>query len=93
MRGSADRRIPFKRVSRVVESGRVSWSTNALLECADQGVVVHFLKGNGMPRARWIGRVTERSELAQRWVDFLDGDYDVSPPDALPALARFKPQT
>ena len=71
-RGCADRRIPFERISRVVVSGRVSWSTDALLECADQGVVICFLKGNGMPRARWIGRITARSELAQRWVDFLD---------------------
>ena len=57
-RGCADRRIPFERISRVVVSGRVSWSTDALLECADQGVVVCFLKGDGMPRARWIGRAT-----------------------------------
>lgn len=71
-RGRADRRIPFERISRVIVSGRVSWSTDALLECADQGVVVCFLKGNGMPRARWSGRITERSWLAQRWVDFLD---------------------
>ncbi len=70
--GCADRRIPFERVSRVVVSGRVSWSTDALLECADQGIVVCFLKTDGMPRARWIGRATKRSELVQRWVDFLD---------------------
>ena len=71
-RGCADRRIPFDRISRVVVSGRVSWSTDALLECADQGVVVCFLKGDGMPRARWIGRATKRSDLVQRWIDFLD---------------------
>ena len=71
-RGRADRRIPFERISRVVVSGRVSWSTDALLGCADQGVVVCFLKADGAPRARWIGRATGRSELVQRWRDFLD---------------------
>lgn len=70
--GCADRRVPFERISRIVVSGRVSWSTDALLQCADQGVVVSFLKGNGLPRARWVGRETKRSELAQRWADLLD---------------------
>ena len=71
-RACADRRIPFQRISRVVVSGRVSWSTDALLECADQGVVVCFLKADGIPRARWIGQTTRRSDLLQRWLDFID---------------------
>ena len=53
-------------------SGSASWSTHALLACADEGITICFLKSDGMPRARWIGRETKRGELAQRWQDFLD---------------------
>ena len=70
--GCADRRFPLRRISRVMVSGGVSWSTGALLACADEGIGVCFLKADGTPRARWIGRATKRSELAQRWQDFLD---------------------
>ena len=70
--GCAVRRFPLRRISRVMVSGNASWSTDALLACADEGIGVCFLKADGMPRARWIGRATERNELAQRWQDFLD---------------------
>ena len=70
--GCADRRFPLRRISRVMVSGDASWSTRALLACADEGIHICFLTANGMPRARWIGRATLRSELAQRWQDFLD---------------------
>ena len=70
--GYADQRFPLRRVSRVMVSGDASWSTGALLVCADEGINVCFLKADGMPRARWIGRATKRGELAQRWQDFLD---------------------
>jgi len=71
-RGCADRRFPLRRVSRVVNSGRVSWDTRALLACADKGITICFLARDGGTRARWTGRTTERSGLAQRWNDFLD---------------------
>lgn len=70
--GCACQRFPLRRISRVMVSGGVSWSTDALLACADEGISVCFLKADGTPRARWIGRATVRSELAQRWQDFLD---------------------
>ena len=69
---ASDRRFPLRRVSRVVVSGRVSWSTDALLACADEGIVVCFLKGDGSPRGRWIGRPSKRCEFTQRWQNFLD---------------------
>ena len=40
---SADRLFPLERLSRVVASGEVAWSTEALLACADHGVPVSFL--------------------------------------------------
>ena len=70
--GCANQRYPLRRISRVMVSGDASWSTDALLACADEGIGVCFLEADGMPRARWIGRATKRSELAQRWQDFLD---------------------
>ena len=70
--GRAEQRFPLCRVSRVMVSGAVSWSTNALLACADAGIAVCFLTADGTPRARWIGRRTPRDDLAQRWQDFLD---------------------
>ena len=68
----ADRRFPLSRVSRVVVVGRVSWSTDALLACADEGVVVCFQRKDGRLRARWIGRPSKRNNFAQRWRDFFD---------------------
>lgn len=70
--GCADQRFPLQRISRVMVSGNASWSTSALLACADEGINICFLNADGMPRARWIGRATTRSDLAQRWQDFLD---------------------
>ena len=71
-RGAADRRFPLRRVSRVIVSNRVAWSTRALLACADEGITVCFLSRNGTPRARWTGRPSPRSEFLQRWHDFVD---------------------
>ena len=70
--GCADQRFPLRRISRVMVSGAASWSTGALLACADEGITICFLNADGGPRARWIGRATTRNELAQRWQDFLD---------------------
>ncbi|MDE0373743.1 MAG: CRISPR-associated endonuclease Cas1 [Rhodospirillales bacterium] len=70
--GAADRRFPLRRVSRVIVSNRVTWSTRALLACADEGITVCFLSRDGTPRARWTGRPSPRSEFLQRWHDFVD---------------------
>ena len=69
---SAELRFPLARISRIVVRGEVSWSTDALLACADAGIVVCFLRADGRPRARWIGRPTSRSTFSQHWRDFLD---------------------
>lgn len=69
---SAAVRFPLARISRVVVSGEVTWSTAAMLACADAGIVVCFLRADGRPRARWIGRPTSRSTFSQHWRDFLD---------------------
>ena len=70
--GSATQRFPLRRVSRVIASGNTSWSTSALLACADQGISVCFLAADGTTRARWIGRLDDRDGLLQRWQDFQD---------------------
>jgi hypothetical protein len=57
---SADRLFPLERVSRVVVSGDVVWSTEALLACADSGVPVAFLRRDGVLRARVLGRPKAR---------------------------------
>ena len=72
VRGSAIQRFPLRRVSRVMASGSTSWSTAALLACADQGISVCFLDANGTARARWVGRPSDRDGLLQRWQDFQD---------------------
>ena len=70
--GQSLRRYPFSRLSRVVVSGQVSWSTNALLQCADHGIWVSFMDANGVPKARMTGRTTKKTSLSQLWSDFLD---------------------
>ena len=47
---------------------------SALLACADTGIQLLFLDGNGEIRARWLGRSGERQSLTQRLVDLLTYD-------------------
>ena len=70
--GSSTLRFPLRHVSRVVVSGSVSWTTDALLACADEGICICFLTSRGAPRARLTGRLSSRGLLHQRWTDFLD---------------------
>ncbi|MCY4212635.1 MAG: CRISPR-associated endonuclease Cas1 [Gammaproteobacteria bacterium] len=70
--GSAVLRFPLRRVSRVIANGKTSWSIDALLACADQGISVSFLAPDGTTRARWIGRLNDRDGFLQRWQDFQD---------------------
>ena len=48
----ASRRFPFRRLSRILVSGSVDWSTQALLACADAAIPVCFLSREGAVRAR-----------------------------------------
>ena len=70
----ADRLFPLSRISRVICNGKVEWSMSALLACADTGIQLLFLDGNGEIRARWLGRSGERQSLTQRLVDLLTYD-------------------
>lgn len=67
----ADRRVPLQRVSRVVVTGDVSWTTEALLACADAGITVCFVRNHGA-RARLVGRTSAICDFAQLWSDFVD---------------------
>lgn len=63
--------FPLSRVSRIVVSGPVQWSMEALLACADAGISVVFLAAGGEVRARWLGRGNDRENLLQRLVELL----------------------
>jgi hypothetical protein len=67
----AERWFPLRRISQVVSSAQVAWSTPALLACAEEGITVSFLAEDGAIVARVVGRPGERDELRQRWGDFL----------------------
>jgi hypothetical protein len=58
--------FPLQRVSRVIVSGSVDWTTVALLACADQGISVIFLNECGDVRCRCIGSTqTQNTILGQ----------------------------
>ena len=67
-----DRRFPLGRVSRVVVSGAVGLTSDVLLACADAGIVVCFLRPDGLPRGCWIGQPPNRSTFAEDWRHFLE---------------------
>ncbi len=67
-----EKRFPFCRISRIVISGQVSWSTEALLACANEGINVTFLSESGSARAYVLGVPSDRSSFVQHWRDFLD---------------------
>jgi hypothetical protein len=75
---SADRLFPLQRLTRVVVSGEVTWSTEALLACADQDVPITFLHRTGGLRARLLGRprgrpVAELHDALETALDAADG--------------------
>lgn len=70
--GTADRRYPLCRISRVIANDASRWTTRALLACADESIAVGFLRSDGVVRARWIGCPGERDRFVQLWTDFLD---------------------
>jgi len=57
-RDKALQRVPLQRISRIVVSGQVEWATPALIACAEAGIGVVFLRGNGAVRARLQGPCT-----------------------------------
>ncbi len=59
----ADRLFPLQRLNRVVVTGRVDWSTEALLACADRSVNISFLSRGGRLRARLLGKPSGKPPL------------------------------
>lgn len=59
------------RVSRIVVSGAVQWSMEALLACADAGIAIVFLNDDGQVRARWLGCDCQRQVLLQGVLELL----------------------
>jgi len=70
--GKARTLYPLRRISRVVASGEVEWSTRALLACAERGITVTFLTRDGALRGCLVGQGGERQELLARLRDLLD---------------------
>ena len=76
---SDDRRFPLVRISRVVVSGTVDWAWEARLACQESGIVVCFLRADGLPCCQWVGRPSTRSTFAEDWRHFIDSeDSEVS---------------
>lgn len=63
---------PLRRVSRVITSGPVEWSTVALLACAGRGITVTFLHTDGSLQAYLFGGGDRREALFSRLVSLLD---------------------
>ncbi|MGR9117684.1 MAG: CRISPR-associated endonuclease Cas1 [Gammaproteobacteria bacterium] len=63
--------FPLSRVSRVVVTGRVDWSMQALMACADAGVPVVFLRETGEVRGQWLGIRQQQRNLVQLFSDLL----------------------
>jgi len=67
----AEQLFPLQRIARVHSGTRVSWSTEALLACAERGIGVLFISDEGQVEARLLGRPGERDELLVRFSDFM----------------------
>ncbi len=70
--GRAITLYPLQRISRVVASGPVEWSTAALLACAERGITVTFLHPDGAMRAYLFGETDQRQDVLHRLRDLLD---------------------
>lgn len=70
--GRAPTLYPLQRISRVIASGSVEWSTAALLACAERGITVTFLHADGAIHAYLFGESTQRAGLFCRLRDLLD---------------------
>jgi hypothetical protein len=67
---------PLARLARVLSKGGVRWSCDALLACADAGVPVTFLDGDGGVRGYLFGPSSGDHELYRRlraWLRRADG--------------------
>ncbi|BBA37445.1 uncharacterized protein sS8_5528 [Methylocaldum marinum] len=69
--GAAERWFPLQRISHVVSAVHIDWTIDALLACAENRITVSFIDDEGAVLARVAGKPGERSELRQRFLDFL----------------------
>ncbi|QXP83807.1 CRISPR-associated endonuclease Cas1 [Methylococcus sp. ANG] len=86
----APRWYPLGRLSRVVSTRNVEWSTAALLLCAESGITVTFLDGDGRLAMRCIGpRPSPHDRFAQRLDELLQHpDRDTLYADWLDGVER-----
>ncbi len=63
---------PLQRISRVISSGPVEWTTPALLACAQRGITITFLSPGGTILAYLFGETYLRTGLDGRLRDLLD---------------------
>ena len=61
----------MQRISRIHSSPRVSWTTEALLACAEQGIGIVFVADDGAVQARILGRPGERDEVLWRFQELM----------------------
>lgn len=69
--GRADGRYPLARVWRVVVSGQVDWSREALTACLDEGIPITFLAPDGTPRGYCLAHHERELRLSQRFEAYL----------------------
>lgn len=69
-RGRCAGRYPLRRLSRVIVSGAVNWSTPALIACLRNGIVVTFLDSNGEFVGMRVGATVGRMKLSDRLKEF-----------------------
>jgi len=67
----AEQLFPLQRIARVHSGTRVSWSTEALLACAERGIGVLFISDDGQVEARLLGRPGQRDELLIRFSELM----------------------
>jgi len=68
----AEQLFPLGRLSRVLSRVDASWSTDALIACAERGITVTFVGSDGRVRAFVFGRPGSSDTLSGRLLDFLD---------------------
>jgi len=67
--GQAPAWVPLRRLSRLTLSTRVEITMEALLACAERGIVIVVHDDREIPVARVVGRVTDRTGFRQRLAD------------------------
>jgi hypothetical protein len=68
--GRSPARYPLRRLSRVIVSGRVEWSTPALIACLCAGIVVSFLDENGDMAGLCLGTGSRSLKLYEKLAEF-----------------------